>query len=58
MSDSELSGFEEDGNYDEEGLSEIFSDISIESELDISFIVYRRVCYYYYYRTQTVFTDV
>ena len=36
MSDSELSGFEEDGNYDEEGLSEIFSDISIENELDIS----------------------
>ena len=27
MSDSEFSGFEEDGNYDEEELSEIFSDI-------------------------------
>ena len=38
MSDSEFSGFEEDGNYDEEGLSEIFSDISIASELDISLI--------------------
>ena len=36
MSDSEFSGFEEDGNYDEEGVSEIFSDISIVSELNIS----------------------
>ena len=38
MSDGELSGFEEDGNFDEEGLSEIYSDISIESELDINVI--------------------
>ena len=34
MSDSEFSGFEEDETYDEEGLSKIFSDISIASELD------------------------
>ena len=35
MSNSEFSGFEEDWNYDEEGLSEIFSDISVASKLDI-----------------------
>ena len=35
MSDSDFSGFEEDGNYDEEGLSK---DISIANELDISLI--------------------
>ena len=38
MSDNEFSGFEGDGNYDAEGLSEIFSDISMASELDISAI--------------------
>ena len=38
MSNSEFSGFEEDGNYDEVGMSEICSDISIASELDISLI--------------------
>ena len=37
MSDSEFSGFEEDGNYDE-GLSEIFTDISIISKLNISLL--------------------
>ena len=38
MSDSECSSLEEEGNYDEEGLSEIFSDIYIASELDTSAI--------------------
>ena len=36
MSDSQFIGFEEDGEYDEEGLSEIFSDISIASDGDSS----------------------
>ena len=47
MTDSKFSGFEEDGKYDEEGLSEIFSDISIASKSDEDT-----------HRPQHVFTDV
>ena len=36
MSDSEFSGVEEDGEYVEEGLSEIFLDLSIASDSDSS----------------------
>ena len=47
MTDSEFSGFEEDGKYDAEGLSEIFSDIFIASNSDEDT-----------HRPQHVFTDV
>ena len=47
MTDSEFSDFEEDRKYDEQGLSEIFSDISIASYSDEDT-----------HRPRHVFTDV